>query len=196
MTENLAVQLSLQLYLYDGSRAISQGLDRLLPNGGGGATTPLQIRQGSQVQLAISMSSGKDAQGVAYNQAPTGRGGSQHKQKAQMCRKVFCDSASWCRIFYSSGNCTGESCDGRRKPCHCVPTWRKTSISTDCVLEQTIQQFALNSKSITSKLKGTLMRDCLQGSCNSVTYITLDAEMSDIALYKLSFWPAQQVIKP
>lgn len=62
-------------YLYNGSRAVSQGLDRLLPNGGSGATTPLQVRQGPQVQLAISMSSGKDAKALAHNQAPTGKGG-------------------------------------------------------------------------------------------------------------------------
>ena len=78
------MQLSLQYYLYDGSRAIRQGLDWLLPNGGGGAATCLQIRPGSQVQLAISMSSGKDTQALAHNQTPTGRGGTQHKQKAEM----------------------------------------------------------------------------------------------------------------
>ena len=71
-----------QVHLYDGSRAVTQGLDRLLPNGGSGATIPLKIRQGSQVQLAISMSSGKDAEALAHNQAPIGIGGSQHKQTA------------------------------------------------------------------------------------------------------------------
>ena len=71
----------MQVYLYDGRRAVSQGLDWLLPNGGGGATTLLQIRQGAQVQLAISMSSCKDAKAGAGYQAPAGRGRNQHRQK-------------------------------------------------------------------------------------------------------------------
>lgn len=65
--------------LYDGSRAVAQGLDRLLPNGDCGTAPCLQVRQGTQVQLAISMRSGKDAQALTHHQAPVDSGCHEHR---------------------------------------------------------------------------------------------------------------------